>query len=215
MRAASVRATWATGALFVTLGVRVYVIAIGLLPSMSAETAFSLTAAGALAEKAMLVVTAVLFLRWLALVVTLSRATSTTPLRWTASAAVWSFFIPLVSLYRPYHVLRDVHNLLAPEGVPEPAPRPRLDGSGGYRNVPMEKAPPPRTLPHASIGAWWGLFVAERMLGGFGLGAQVLAIGAALLAVLVVRSVEARLEERHRRLRYASDEELSAWGLAV
>ena len=35
----------------------------------------------------------------------------------------------------------------------------RLDGSGGYRSVAMEKAPPPRTLPHAFIGAWWALFI--------------------------------------------------------
>lgn len=207
------RATAATGALLVTLGVRVYDLALGALPGVSRETMFSLVVAGHLAQMTMLVVTAVLFLRWLSLVVTLSRTTSTTPLRWTASEAVWGFFIPIISLYRPYQVLRDVHDQLAPDGVPEPAPRARLDGSGGYRSVPMEKAPPPRALPHASIGAWWGLFVAERLLGAFGTGAQVLAIGAAALAVLVVRSVQARLEERYRRLRHASDEELEAWGI--
>ena len=128
---------------------------------------------------------------------------------------MWSFFIPIVSFYRPYQVLRDVHDQLEPDGVPEPAPRPRLDGSGGYRSVAMEKAPPPRTLPHAFIGAWWALFIAERIVSSFGLVSEVLAIGAALLAVLVVRSVEARLEERHRRLHHASDEELEAWGLAA
>ncbi len=77
----------------------------------------------------------------------------------------------------------------------------------------MEKAPPPRTLPHASIGAWWGLFVAERLVARFGVFSEVLAIGAAVLAVLVVRAVQGRLEERHRRVHHASDEELEAWGL--
>ncbi len=170
-----------------------------------------------LADLMLLAVTAVLFLTWLSRTLSLAAAWSGTPIRWTRSKAVWSFFIPFVSLYQPYQVVRDLHDQLAPDGVPEPAPRPRMDGAGGYRSVAVEKAPPPRTLPHASIGAWWGLFVAERMLSSFtgesvGVFPRALAIAAALLAVLVVRALQGRLEERHRRVHHASDEELRGLG---
>ncbi len=190
-----------------------------------------LAAAGAAGMIGMLVITAVLFLCWLSRTVSVARALSPTSIRWSASDAVWGFIIPFVSLVRPYQVVRDLHDQLDPDAVPEPAPRPRLDGAG-YRDVPMEKAPPPRTLPHASIGAWWALFIFDPILDRFGgaaaysgaeiqsalrvgIGSDAVAIGGALLAVLVVRAVEGRLAERYRRVRHASDEELEAWGIAA
>src|SRR5262249_19684248 len=115
------------------------------------------------------------------------------------------------------------HDRLDPEGVPEPAPRPRADGTGGYRHVAMEKAPPPGRLPAAWIGAWWGFY----LLGG--LVATVLAVilspslsifmtngaevASAVLAVLAVRAIDGRIAERNRRLQHASDEELTEWGI--
>ncbi len=212
VREARSRANWATGALVATVIVSCYQIAVfaGLSYGLWTPT---LIEVGVMAELSILLATAVLFLRWLHRVVTLTRTISTYPLRWTPSAAVWSFFIPFVSFYRPYQVLRDVHDWLDPEAVPEPAPRPRLDGSGGYRSVPMDRAPPPRTLPHASIGLWWGLFIATRFLGSFGAVSQVVMIVAMAVAVLVVRAIEGRLEERYRRVSFASDEELEAWGV--
>jgi hypothetical protein len=174
----------------------------------------SLSRGAALAELVMIGATAVTFLLWLSWTMTLSAKISTTAIPWTNKKAVWSFFIPFVNLVQPYLVLRDLHDQLAPDGVPEPAPRPRMDSPGGYRSVAMEKAPPPRTLPHASLGAWWWLFIAERLLSNVGYAGKALAFVAALLAVLVVRAVEGRLEERYRRVRHASDEELEAWGIA-
>jgi len=207
------RARWAVGALFATIGLRLCELLAGTFPALSHETRATVATLGQIVEVSLLLLTAVLFLTWLSRVVALTRSISTVPLSWTPSQAVWGFFIPLLSMYRPYQVVRDVHDRLDPDGVPEPAPRPRLDGSGGYRSVAMDQAPPPRTLPHASIGAWWGLFLAERLLNQFGVFSQVLAIGAGLLAVLVVRAVEGRLEERYRRVSHATDEELDEWGL--
>jgi hypothetical protein len=129
--------------------------------------------------------------------------------------------------------MRDLHDRLAPDGVPEPAPRPRLDGAGGYRRVQIEKAPPPRALPHASIGAWWGLYlfgglIAKGTTMFFGAGlpsastigmtasaAALAEIASAGLAILAVRSIDARLAERQRRLHHATDEELTEWGIDV
>jgi hypothetical protein len=139
--------------------------------------------------------------------------------------------MPLVNLARPYQVLRDLRDRLAPEGVPEPAPRPRLDGAAGYRKVEFEKAPPPAKLPHAFIGAWWALYLLGALVqrgatsstthGALELissrkmsvAADVIEIGSTLLAILVVTAISARVTERQRRLRHATDEELTSWGI--
>ncbi len=40
-------------------------------------------------------------------------------------------------------------------------------------------------------------------------------LGAAMLAVLVVLTISARVAERRRRLHHASDEELESWGIEL
>ncbi|HEY1955817.1 MAG TPA: DUF4328 domain-containing protein [Polyangiaceae bacterium] len=206
------RARWAIYALVATAACRVFVLA----GHEIAEP--SVVAVGAFAELALLVLTAVAFLRWLAHTISLASAMSPTPLAWSASSAVWTFFTPIAGLWRPYQVIRDLHAVLAPSGVPEPAPQPVLDGSGGYRNVPMKSPPPPRALPHVSIGAWWGAFLATRLLGrvdtpAMDLLTTVLTVASAALAVFVVRAIDARFAERYRRLHHASDAELESWHL--
>lgn len=175
-------------------------------------------------------VTVVLFLLWLSKSVNVARQLGISPpLAFTASEACWGFFIPLINLVRPYQVIRDLHDRLAPDGVPEPAPKPRTDGVGGYRRIELEKAPPPAPLPHASIGAWWALYLFGGWLpaivlltfGGvaakpgrlFQLAPPAMEVLSAVLAVLVVRAIDGRLAERHRRLHHATDEELTEWGV--
>jgi Domain of unknown function (DUF4328) len=239
------RARAAAAALLLIGGVKAFQIAVaawqielladaraGSFARESLELSDQLSAAGAVAQLVLVGITALLFLSWLSRTVRAARAVSTTPIRWSPSDAVWGFIIPFVSFVRPYQVIRDLHDQLDPGGVPEPAPRPRLDGSGGYRSVAVERAPPPRTLPHASIGAWWGLFIAAQLIGrtsGYaesgaaelqtslrvGIVAEVIAVGAALLAVSVVRAVQGRLAERFRRVTNASDEELEAWEIGL
>lgn len=232
------RAVWAVRALFATAIASVYVIAAmawqsalgdpsnGIWQRDRASSVFD-----GLVHPLLRLLTAALFLRWLARTVTAARdLTFSPPLTWTASKAVWGFFIPVINFYRPYQVMRDLHDRLAPDGVPEPAPRPRMDGAGGYRRVEMEKAPPKRALPHASIGAWWGLYLfggltAQGAVRLFTSGSspmvtlrQTVSAGAlaeiasATLAILVVRAIDGRLAERHRRLHHATDEELTEWG---
>ena len=198
----------ALGATAVLHGVEIVAAAGGQTESMAPALSIG--------EPVSLLVTAVLFLRWLHRAVAFTAIMNPTRLKWTPAAAVWGFFMPIVGLWRPYQVVRDVHDALAPDAVPEPAPRPRLDGAGGYRHVEMERAPAPAALPHASIGWWWGLFVGARVLGlgdaqrSTWIGAAV-SILSAILGGLVVRAIDGRLAERFRRVRHASDEELSAW----
>lgn len=210
------RARLAKWALVATFGVHVIMLAAFAVPL---DEAFGLLT---IVDVAMLVFTAVVFLRWLTCAVSLASSMSAMRLRWTSSAAVWSFFMPVVGLWRPYQVLRDLYDLLAPDAVPEPAPKPVLDGSGGYRDVPLKAAPPPRPIPHAFIGAWWAFFLGTRLIAyndnrqthGNILG-EFLAIISAALGVFMVRAIDARVHERQRRLRHASDEELESWNLRV
>ncbi|WP_437278650.1 DUF4328 domain-containing protein [Sorangium sp. So ce375] len=182
---------------------------------------------GGLLELGLGLVTGVVFLRWLARAVAAAGALD--PVRglaWTPSEAVLAFLIPVVNLVQPYRVLRDLHDGLAPAGVPEPAPRPLLDGAGGYRRVEVAHAPRAGAVRHAALGVWWGCYVASRGLGwaasavpaltaaefirsrAMFIASDVASIAAAWLAVRMVRAIDSRVAERHRRLAYASDEEL-------
>lgn len=211
-RDASSRARFAIYALAATAACRAFVFAADALAEPE------VMAVGQLVELALIVLTTIAFLRWLARMVSLASAMSRLPLRWSASTAVWSFFMPIFSLWRPYQVIRDLYALLAPDGVPEPAPQPVLDGSGGYREIPMKAPPPPLALPSVSIGAWWGAFLAARTLDnaattGMDAFGALLTGASAALAVFLVRAIDGRLAERHRRLHHASDAELEAWHL--
>ena len=245
VKAARSRGKAAVVALIVTAVVRAYMASVaawqvsllgdvqrGVVQNGTLALSDTLFTAGAVMQLVMLLITGVLFLRWLAQMVNTARDLQVSPpLAWTASQAVWGFFIPFVNLARPYQVLRDLHDVLAPDGVPEPAPRPRLDGASGYRKIEMEVPPPPAKLPHASIGAWWAFYV----IGGLvewgassmdekGIAALVSSrtssiisdafdIVSAGLAIMVVVAISARLVERQRRLRHASDQELTSWGI--
>ncbi|WP_437983345.1 DUF4328 domain-containing protein [Sorangium sp. So ce117] len=182
---------------------------------------------GGLLELGLGLVAGVVFLRWLARAVALAGVLDLVRgFSWTPSEAVLGFFIPVVNLVQPYRVARDLHDGLAPEAVPEPAPRPLLDGGGGYRRVEMAHAPRAGAVHHAALGAWWGCYVASRGLGWVAstmadltvaefirsryafIASDAASIAAAWLGVRMIRAIDSRVEERHRRLAYASDEEL-------
>lgn len=210
------------------LGCRVWSIAlIGSYQRGGGATMDSLLAANAMMNlgtsgAALLVLAnAVLFLRWMHGLVAATRALGNDRLRWMPADAVWAFIIPFISLYRPYEVLRDVHNALEPDDVPPPAPRVTAGEQDGYRGVTVVEAPPPPRLPSSLIGLWWATFLLSRFAGFSGSitpGAEAAAVvsahhGAmfvdlvsmtsAALAVVVVRGVTARLLERRRRLAWA------------
>jgi hypothetical protein len=245
VRIADGRARAAVVALLLTAGVRVFAIGVdawrialldrvreGSVERASLDASEQLADVGLFSSLGVTAIAALLFLSWLSRTMRVADRLSATSVRWTPAEAVKGFFLPVVGIVRPYLVLRDLYDQLEPDAVPEPAPRPRLDGTGGYRDVPLQAAPRPRALPRASIGAWWALFLAGMVatgLGGsegsgpaqiqaslrVGIEGEALVIAGTLLAVLVVRAVAGRLVERYRRVRYASDEELEAWGIAA
>ena len=122
------------------------------------ERRYSLAHVGAIGLLALLVVGGVLFLRWLHLAMRLTQALGDRSLTWSPKDAVMGFIIPFVSFVRPYQVMRDLHDALAPNLAPEPDVQVRAVETMGYRQVEMQAPPPARALPHASIGAWWAFF---------------------------------------------------------
>jgi hypothetical protein len=138
--------------------------------------------------------------------------------------AVGAFLIPVVSIYRPYRVVRDLHDSLAPELVDNPPPEVRADG---YRTVQIKAPPTAKKIPYAYIGAWWGTFWATGIImrlaadGGtrrnldtivtedtWSIVAAVIALASTVLGVTIVRSITARLVERFRRIRHSTIESL-------
>lgn len=206
----------------------------GRAPPMAAlQLSDTLTHSGAIAMIVLFIVTATLFLRWLHGLIRLTRVLGGVGMRWSASDGVWAFFIPIVSFKRPYEVLRDVYAELNPGTVPEPVARAVVDQTTGYREVNMQAPPPATRLPDASIGAWWAAFWMGNIIGniaaraeGSGLDAlsnqNVMSATAdsveafsAVLAILVVRGVTARLVERYRRVRHNPPEVLAAAGISL
>ncbi len=173
---------------------------------------------GVVGSVVMLIVTAVLFSMWVHGLVATTRALGSERLRWQPGEAVWSFFIPLLNLWRPYQVLRDVHDVLEPDAVPAPVPRMVVGEHDGYRGVTAIDAPPPPTLPPSLIGLWWGTFMLSKVIGRFAtksptatseqlvstyqyvMVSSLVSMAAAVLAAVVVRGLTARLVERQRRL---------------
>lgn len=184
---------------------------------------------GVLGHAVLLLVTGVLFIRWLRIVVKLTRALGG-GLKWTTSDAVWSFFFPLLNLLQPYWLLRDIGSALAPDRVPDPRPTIQADGTAGYREVRVVAPPPATKLPAASIAAWWASYVlgtllisAERLYSDDSFETRLtertvsdtVRIASAVLAFLVVRSITARLVERLRRVSHNPAEVLRAAGITI
>ncbi len=246
------RARIAVGALGVTMLARAWDIggrawSIALLKSFVAadevgqasimgdlESADRLVNFGAIVINSMLLVTAIAFLFWVHRLVTLTRALGGQGLRWTPGQAVWGFLIPILSLVRPFQVLRDVQQALEPEEIESPAPRVDPSALTDYRSVALVMPPAAKELPRFFIGAWWGSFVMTNLvsrlatIGTFSKGAEgviwrydwaivagVLAVVAAGLAIRVVRGLTARLDERFRRIRHSTPEALAAQQIEI
>ncbi len=165
----------------------------------------------------LIVATPIVFLQWVHGLIASTRALDGRYFRWTPSGAVWAFIIPFVSLVRPYHVMRDAYAAQEPDAVPPPAPRVTAGERDGYRGVTVVDAPTPH-IPTAFIGLWWGAFVLSRLTRASGstpagasverivtayewkMVSDVASMVAAALAIVLVRSVTARLLERRRRI---------------
>ena len=163
----------------------------------------------------------------------LTRQLGYTPFKWAPGDAAWSFFIPFVSIVRPYTILRDTYDTLEPSAVAEPPTQVVVDDTTGYRDVKVVRPPAPLPLSHASIGAWWAAWWVAGFIATYvffmpktGIDAIIardhtlavahgINIVSAGLAILVVRAVSLRLLERYRRVRHTPAEMLEAANIVV
>lgn len=169
-------------------------------------------------------VCAAAFLQWLYRFVTASARLAPEGARLPSpGAAVFAFFVPVMNLYAPLRDLRALHAALDVTELPEAPPKPRAEGAH-YRENAAERDTPIAT-PAAPLGLWWGVWIASDVLINLatfvsltrsalqgalvGLVGDLASVGAAVLGVSVVRRLDARLRERHRRL-VASEEAPSA-----
>lgn len=241
------RARFVSPALTAAIAIRVFAIVVllwqnrlvGAVNSPTPPTRATLELSAVLAQTgaigllALLVVGGVLFLQWLHATVKLTQALGDRSFPWSAKDAVLGFIIPLANVARPYQVMRDLHDALAPDLVDEPNVQVRAAETAGYRQVEFHAPPAARSLPHASIGTWWTFFwignvvayVAARQSGTTiddivarnvaNVCADAIEIVSAGLAVLVVRAVTARVAERYRRIRHTSVDALQAAGIVI
>ncbi len=173
----------------------------------SAELCASLWSALSQVQAAAWLAAGVAFLRWLRAATALTRAVATPEFRWSPAESVWSFFIPVLSIARPYQVMRDLRDALAPGSAPLP-PVAREEPVLGYRDAALTSPTTPG-VPTAPVGAWWAAFLitsataSPPLACGAGAVAQATTLAAAVLGARVVRGVTARLTVRHLRMRAA------------
>ena len=161
------------------------------------------------------IVCATAFLHWLYRFITATRQVTPEGARLPSpGSSVFAFFVPVLNLYAPLRDLRALHAALDVTGLPEVPPKPRAEGAH-YRENAAERDAPIAT-PDAPLGLWWALWIGSDMLLNLatfvsltrttlqgtlvGLVGDLAGVGAAALGASVVRRLDARLCERHRRL---------------
>jgi Domain of unknown function (DUF4328) len=210
VRVGTARARWAAGAVFAVAACQA--IPPVAMAFMSARGPVVMALRNMMAMTWMVpcvhVTAAVLYLRWIHRAVANAQRLGA-PLGWTPRQAVTAYLIPFVNLFRPYRVMKALHAASDPSALPD-APKYRHRENADYRQGARELLEPTRWAFAAPIGAWWTLYMLDGLLGSFFMvvagpipGAVLSALcflAAATLAVLVIRSVDARQRELLRRL---------------
>ncbi len=166
----------------------VVIIGNALLPSGSRPVGDVLSGLRVL----LLLTTGVCFLIWTYRLHRNLRAFGVERLSVTAGWAVGYFFVPVISLYRPYQIFSEIWK------ASDPGPAPRDGAAWQALKVP------------ALVGVWWAFWLCSGIIDqlsrttpgetiGIALGAALRLI-AAVLASLVVRRFTAREEQTARRL---------------
>ena len=160
-----------------------------------------------------LLATAVVFLFWQHRVYKNLPALGVPRPEFSSGWVVGSWFVPFLNLVRPYEIMKYIRDKSDPETV-------KL-GFGDYD-----------TGGNSTLKAWWGFWIAcyivdrfsNRMYGRVetldghvaaglvGIFSSGLTIVAACLAIVVVRDITSRQEERHKRLMEASQQQLWSAG---
>lgn len=167
-----------------------------------------------LVDLAVRLVATIAFLRWLHRAVACAHALLPENLvpSFQPSSAVFAFFIPVYNMWVPYENVSTLSIGLAPDLLHEPQAEPEPAPIGEYRASGRQPPPPATRWPEtAPVLSWWltwlasGLvmLIANRSSGSasvtfWALGA-LLTGAAAVLAIVMVRSIALRIRELARR----------------
>jgi hypothetical protein len=168
-------------------------------------------------ESMLWVACGVTFLLWVRGVHRAALATGARPAREALRKATVGYFIPIVGLWWPFVGLRALDRAIDPESLPEPPPRPESGAHAlGYRDGARREERGTKS-PSPPFGWWWGVWMITRLRpvtlgpmstrllspGHFSLlllWPWVFDVPAAILAIIVIRRIDARLAERARRV---------------
>jgi hypothetical protein len=171
------------------------------------------------------------YCRWLSRAYQAHRHLAGRSLRLSPTPAVWSFFVPILNLYRPYLAVRDLYAASDPRTLRD-TPQYKPASATDYRSSARELVPPPRWERWCSLPLWWIVYQLPLVQGlvigllavttrvdmssthpGYQLVVFLEGLLSAVLAGQVIRAIDARQNERLRRLEalhQARGEELDA-----
>ena len=98
----------------------------------------------AISQLIVLIPTAVLFLIWFYRSHKNLEVAGVAGLKYSSASAVWSFFVPLLNLFRPQQIMKEVE-------------------AGTWRLTEESPSSPPSETTSKTIGLWWGLFVTSGL----------------------------------------------------
>jgi hypothetical protein len=150
----------------------------------------------------LLVITAFFFIRWFHAAYSNLRALGQTDLRYGTGWAIGAWFVPILNLWRPKQIANDIWRGSDPNAAP------LTKASWDDIGVPL------------FLGAWWAAWIVSGILGNIvgrlwlstetaedlrtaatvDIVTSIVSIVAAVLAIVVVRRLTARQEERTRRV---------------
>ena len=155
------------------------------------------TAVAALLAVLVFLTTAVLYCVWIYRANQNARALGASEMRFTPGWSVGWFFIPILYLIRPYQAVKEIYRASDPDAEP-----------GAWKDVRV-----PRVLAW-----WWGLWILSTFMSQLefrmslnknpgiaalspwaGAAASLVDIPTAILALMVVRAIHARQQEKARR----------------
>jgi len=141
-----------------------------------------------------LIICMIVFLMWLYRARSNLPALGVADARWSPGWAIAWWFIPIMSLFRPYQLVKETWQASDPESLP------------GWRREP----------PPAVFGWWWGLFLVYSFFGNatdstpsgaapsfdaaalVDLAVLIVAIGSALRALSILRKTTTRQTQRYQ-----------------
>ena len=155
------------------------------------------------------IASAVLYCRWLHRAWKDNGLLEGRSLSMSAGAAVASFFIPIVSLFRPYQAVKELYEASDPETLPD-RPQYALTEGSSYRATSGVLVSTPDYRRPFPIRAWWAAYLISSLnfrFVGYStwaiVGVTVIVVSTlvgAVLAVQVMQAIVARQRERLRRL---------------